>query len=101
MNKQVYLSNLEWKKTHDNMGGVKASLIFKDNMSYEEYKELCKKIFFILNNVDLQTRWNSLREWLEREYKDYKPIDSFFDGTLNVVEDVLDKMNELEGEDND
>lgn len=36
---------------------------------------------------DLQTRWNSLREWLERYKNDFLFVDA-----------VLDKMNELEKE---
>ena len=39
---------------------------------------------------NLQTRWNSLREWLENEKLQ---MEGYFDT-------VLDKMNELEGEDN-
>lgn len=47
---------------------------------------------------DLQTRWNSLREWLEDYIKLlYKP-DSFEEQTLEDLKEVLDKMNELEGE---
>lgn len=41
-------------------------------------------------NRNLQTRWNSLREWLEKYKNDFLFIDA-----------VLDKMNELEGDNND
>ena len=55
MNKEIYLSNLEWIKTHDDIGGVMGNLIFKDNMSYEEYKELAKSGYFVLCNKDYIT----------------------------------------------
>lgn len=54
MNKQVYLSNLEWIKTHDNMGGVKAEIVFKDNMTYDEYKELHDKTYYVLTDTNLE-----------------------------------------------
>lgn len=45
---------------------------------------------------NLQTRWDSLREWL---YTNEKNIDKNF--IVVRVKDVLDKMNELEGSDKD
>ena len=53
--KEIYLSNLEWIKAHDDIGGVKGNLIFKDNMSCEEYKKLVKSVYFILCNKDYIT----------------------------------------------
>ena len=59
--------------------------------SYEMIEELQKE------NHQLQTRWNSLREWLEEltiptktEYGDT----TFYD--MIKVKFILDKMNELE-----
>ena len=40
----------------------------------------------------LQSNWNSLREWLKEQTKEFN-----FDNDKLV--DVLDKMNELEGDD--
>ena len=40
-------------------------------------------------NKDLQTRWNSLREWLK--------VKEIWD--ISIVAEILDKMNELEGKD--
>lgn len=96
--KEVYFSNLEWIKTHDNMGCVKGDLIFKDNISYEEYEKILKERYFVLSNIQLQSNWNSLREWLEEEYKKYD-IGTKTYGQAQV-EETLNKMNELEGADN-
>lgn len=52
---EVYLSGLEWTKTHDNMGGVMGNIVFKDNMSYEEYQELFKTTYFVLCDKDYIT----------------------------------------------
>lgn len=48
----------------------------------------------------LQSNWNSLREYIKTEakielYKDKTGLRTFVDG-----QDILDKMNELEGKDN-
>ena len=60
--KEIYLSNLEWTKTHDNdikvnddMGGVIGNIVFKDNMSYEEFQKLFKSGYFILCDKDYIT----------------------------------------------
>ena len=67
------------------------------HLTYDEYFEVYYKPTLIYKNYfeqakeidDLQTRWNSLREWLEKDKsKDLKS------------KQVLDKMNELEGGDN-
>ena len=47
-------------------------------------KELLKR------NNQLQSNWNSLREWLLKDTKD-----TFFE--VVRIKDILDKMNELEG----
>ncbi|MBR5227487.1 MAG: hypothetical protein IKV94_02505 [Clostridia bacterium] len=41
--KEIYLSNLEWTKTHDNIGGVMGNFVLKKNISYEEYEKMLKK----------------------------------------------------------
>ncbi len=46
----------------------------------------------------LQSNWNSLREWLEEQNKFYEV--STMGYSYGVICNVLDKMNELEG-DND
>lgn len=45
----------------------------------------------------LQSNWNSLRQWVQKHYDEYKDMeqDAMFEFGL-----MLDKMNELEGKDN-
>jgi len=90
--KEIYLSNLEWSKTHDNdikvnddMGGVMGNIVFKDNMPYEEFQKLFKNGYFILCDKDyitnLQEENKRLKEDnyllidyqdMEIRYNDYK-----------------------------
>ena len=48
MKKKVYLSNIEWEKVYEDKGGVKATIVFKDLMTYEEYEKLLNSIYFLL-----------------------------------------------------
>lgn len=63
--KEIYLSNLEWTKTHDNMGGVIGNVIFKDNISYEEYNKLFKSGYFILCDKDYITNLEEENKFLK------------------------------------
>lgn len=65
--KEIYLSNLEWTKTHDNMGGVMGNIVFKDNMSYEEYQKLFKSGYFVLCDKDYITYLQEENEKLKNE----------------------------------
>lgn len=56
-------------------------------ISKNDYDRLTGQLTY--ENLILQTRWNSLKEWLEDN-----------EDKISYMEDVLDKMNELEGEDN-
>lgn len=59
----------------------------------EEYEKA------LMNKIDdLQSNWNSLREWL----KNSTCKDAFmYDFIAIKVSEILDKMNELEGVDNE
>ena len=65
--KEIYLSNLEWAKTHDNIGVVRANAIFKKGISHEEFLKLFESNYFILCNKDyitnLQEENIKLKQW--------------------------------------
>lgn len=107
--KEIYLTNLKWIKNHDNMGGVICNLIFKDNMSYDDYQKLFKTTYFVLCNKDYITslekenkRLNNITEELEKDidlelYKT-RTNDEYNNGLFNAfryVKDTLDKLKEL------
>ena len=81
--REIYLSDLEWTKTHDNMGGAMGNIVFKDNMSYEEYQELFKTTYFTLCDKDYITN-------LQKENEDYK---SRVEKTIELVHDKLDRFD--------
>lgn len=57
----------------------------QDNLSKVESENRQKDI----DKLQLQSNWNSLREWLLKDTKD-----TFFE--VVRIKDILDKMNELE-----
>lgn len=66
-------------------------------------------LHYLEGHIDyLQTRWNSLREWLEEQHQFiieipvYTKEISIEHKTMEICyENILDKMNELEGVDNE
>lgn len=80
---EVYLSDLEWTKTHNNMGGVMGNAVFKDVMPYEEYRKLLKTTYFTLCDKDYITN-------LQKENEDYK---SKVEKAIKLIHDKLDRFD--------
>lgn len=100
--KEIYLCNLEWIKTHDNIGGVMGILNFKDNMLYEEYQRLFKNIHFVLCNKDyitnLQQENKRLKQYLDDKMKDLQNIYTSYIRLQNTYDDLYDKyIDNIEG----
>ena len=66
MNKKVYLSDPEWTKTHDNLGGVKADIVFDNPMEYEEYDKEFNDMengrYYYLTDKDYKSIVDKLKE---------------------------------------
>ena len=91
--KEIKFSNLEWIKTHDNMGGVMGNVIFKDNISYEEYNKLSKSayfksVYFILCDKDYITN-------LQEENEDLKDRLKVMEHFKNSLQEENEKLKEL------
>lgn len=48
MSEEIYLSNLDWVNTHDNMGGVIGHIIFKNAMTHEKFEKIISKSYLLL-----------------------------------------------------
>lgn len=83
--KEIYLSNLKWTKTHDNMGGVMGDVIFKDNMSYGTYQKLLKSSYFVLCDKDYIT---NLQENYDRIYNKNTQCFHCRHNTVGWVDDI-------------
>lgn len=79
-------------------------------MNKEDYNELCLQDKQIINyiissfkradeNYDemekYKNKWNELKKWLEEKIKDYRKREWF--QAANDLKEILDKMQELEG----
>ena len=66
-----------------------------DEMTVLITNDMCKSLYDLMENCvkyqdQLQSNWNSLKEWLKEN-----------EDKISYMEDVIDKMNELEGVDNE
>ena len=68
--REIYLSNLEWTRVHDNIGGVMGNIVFKDAMPYEEYQKLLKTTYFTLCDKDYTTNVEQESERLKNDVED-------------------------------
>jgi hypothetical protein len=99
--KEIYLSNLEWTKTHDNMGGVMGNIVFKDNMSYEKYQNLLKSGYFGLCDKDYITNLEQENEKKDkiiektRKMLHKRLLDDYDTYTANVVCDFQSDFEEI------
>ena len=81
----------------------------KIDLKLKTYEQLQNEVMTLITNSylkdkkieQLQSNWNSLREWLktERDYYFENYYYSDFNAYGSKLNDVLDKMNELEGKD--
>lgn len=86
--KDVYLSGLEWTKTHGDMGGVMGNVVFKDSMAYEDYEKLLKSGYFVLCNKDYITN-------LQQENKEWEMIFDTFSSRPYAHRYLEEKRKEL------
>ena len=73
------------------------------NLLYEVFGDRVESQKYIVRAnkklEQLQSNWNSLREWL-KEFKEYEKSEFQTNAEFYItVEEILDKMNELEGRD--
>ena len=83
MSEEVYLSNLEWTKTHDNVGGVKGNIILKNCISYENYRKLFNTTYYILTT-------NDEIEALNKRNKE------IYEGFMTTTQELCEATKEIE-----
>ena len=66
--KEIYLSNLEWFKTQDDMGVVNGNIIFKNSISLKELEKIVENTYVILCDKDYIT---NLQENARGQVNDY------------------------------
>ena len=88
--KEIYLSNLKWTKTHDNIGGVMGNVVFKDNMSYEEYNKLFKSGYFVLCNKDYITNLQTI----EQQYSAILSENAELENKITNLQEEIKSANE-------
>ena len=117
MNKKVYLCDLDFTRiktgykndgTPDFMvkGGVKATIVFNNTMSYDEFKKIRDNTYFYLTNEDYKSRIVKALEYIENNYLYTQDIDYDYDDNvvLSPPTDELERkelLNILRGKENE
>lgn len=73
---------------------------YVDFESYCDFKEIINPFVLYEENQQLQSKWNSLREYYKRKVEETKNSTALYD-KWTKYSSVLSKMNELERVDND
>ena len=66
--KEIYLSNLEWFKTQDDIGVVNGNITFKNSMSLKEFEKILDNTYVMLCDKDYIT---NLQENARGQVNDY------------------------------
>ena len=113
MIKEVYFTEVKWKPTHDDLGGVSGKIVFKKPVSYQDYLSISRKEYLLLDeNKDKEIeRLNNiikkLEEFIEREIKLYtielteenKNILGYTAPIRGVYKEIYNVLQELKGSD--
>ena len=76
-------------------------------MTDEEYEtQIRANDIYIMDKMQeqitqLTNNWNELEEYIEKENSKYIPTDPYMDGTNATYEEILDKMKEIKGDNNE
>lgn len=98
MEKEVYLSDIEWSKMYNNVGGVTATLVFKEPITFEEYEKLYNKKYIlveVLENKEIEKidLYNCFRTM---SADNSGRLDFNFQEITNKINELIDKVNDLE-----
>ena len=79
MKRKVYLCNLSYEQIHDDIGGVRGTIVFDEPMTYDEFKKICNERYFILLSeepslhIDINED-NIIKKVMEMEAKGHDEI---------------------------
>lgn len=82
------------EKIKEILEGIKVVIKYNGTLEFD-----AKELKILLNYItNLRSNWNSLREWFKYGIEEYTTDDGFIQ---NILKQGLDKMNKLEGADNE
>lgn len=98
---KAFLENIDWNKLNNDKGKVTAEIIFEDSVSLDEFHKLFNNAFEveILNTSKKIEKIKELK--LDIFNKKQKPLYENMVTLANKLNEVIDKLNEMENKKND
>ena len=98
---KAFLENIDWNKLNNDKGKVTAEIIFKDSVSLDEFHKLFNNVF----EVEILNTSKKIEKIKELEFdifnKKQKPLYENMVTLANKLNEVIDKLNEMENKKND
>ena len=93
---KAFLENIDWNKLNNDKGKVTAEIIFKDSVSLDEFHKLFNNVF----EVEILNTSKKIEKIKELKFdifnKKQKPLYENMDTLANKLNEVIDKLNEME-----
>ena len=98
---KAFLKNIDWNKVNNDKGHVTAKIIFKDSISLDEFHKLFNKVF----EVEILNTSKKIEKIKALKYDTFnKKQKSLYENMFilaNKLNEVIDKLNEMENKKND
>lgn len=98
---KAFLENIDWNKLNNDKGKVTAEIIFKDSVSLDEFHKLFNNVF----EVEILNTSKKIEKIKELKFdifnKKQKPLYENMITLANKLNEVIDKLNEMESKKND
>lgn len=98
---KAFLENIDWNKFNNDKGKVTAEIIFKDSVSLDEFHKLFNNVF----EVEILNTSKKIEKIKEPKFdifnKKQKPLYENMDTLANKLNEVIEKLNEMENKKND
>ena len=93
---KAFLENIDWNKLNNDKGKVTAEIIFKDSVSRDEFHKLFNNVF----EVEILNASKKIEKIKELKFdifnKKQKPLYENMVTLANKLNEVIDKLNEME-----
>ena len=96
---KAFLENIDWNKLNNDKGKVTAEIIFKDSVSLDEFHKLFNNVFEV-EILNTSKKIEKIKEF-DIFNKKQKPLYENMVTLANKLNEVIDKLNEMENKKND
>lgn len=95
---KAFLENIDWNKVNNDKGGVSAKIVFNDLITIDEFHKLFDNVnVFEVEILNTSKKIEKIKELkLDIFNKKQKPLYENMVTLANKLNEVIDKLNEME-----